>query len=58
MSGPLGLDERLWDILACPCDAHAPVRADEVTQQIVCTVCDARFAVQDGVPIMLLSDAQ
>jgi uncharacterized protein YbaR (Trm112 family) len=56
MTGPLGLDERLWDILACPCEAHAPLRVDEGTQQLVCTVCDAHFSVEDGVPIMLLPD--
>jgi len=50
--GPLGLDERLWDILACPCDAHAPVKPGD--GDIVCTKCDRHFEVRDGIPIMLL----
>lgn len=53
-SGPLGLAMALWDVLACPCPQHAPVTADEVSGQIVCTKCAARFEVLDGIPIMLL----
>ncbi len=53
-SGPLGLDHSLWEVLACPCPQHAPVTADEAGGQIACTKCDARFAVSDGIPIMLL----
>ncbi len=52
--GPLGLDAALWEVLACPCPQHAPVTADEAGGQIACTKCDARFAVRDGIPIMLL----
>lgn len=57
MSGPLGLSENLWEVLACPCEAHGAVVADEATQQIVCTVCGRRFPVRDGIPVMLLDEA-
>ncbi|GDX31747.1 hypothetical protein LBMAG15_06810 [Actinomycetes bacterium] len=53
-TGPLGLDAALWGVLACPCPQHAPVVADELSGQIACTKCDARFNVLDGIPIMLL----
>lgn len=57
MSGPLGLSENLWAVLACPCDAHGEVVADEEARMIVCTVCGRRFPVRDGVPVMLLDEA-
>jgi uncharacterized protein YbaR (Trm112 family) len=51
-TGPLGLDQRLWEILACPCEQHAPVKPGD--GDIVCTACDRHFEVRDGIPIMLL----
>ncbi len=55
--GALGLDPRLWEILACPCDAHGELVADEATNQIVCTVCQARFDIENGIPVMLKREA-
>jgi uncharacterized protein YbaR (Trm112 family) len=60
MSGrpaPFGIPADLWDVLACPCDAHAPVRADETSGRIVCTVCGRSFEVRDGIPVMLLEES-
>jgi uncharacterized protein len=60
MSGrpaPFGIPADLWDVLACPCDAHAPVRADEVSGRVVCTVCGRSFEVRDGIPVMLLEES-
>ena len=56
-SAPLGIPSDLWDVLACPCPEHAAVEADEATGQVVCTRCQTRFDVRDGVPVMLLDDA-
>lgn len=56
-NSPLGLSPHLWDVLACPCPAHAAVQADEDADQIVCTACSARFPVRDGIPVMLLDEA-
>lgn len=55
--GPLGLPAELWDVLACPCSEHAPVRADEASGRIVCTACGRSFEVRDGIPVMLLDEA-
>jgi uncharacterized protein YbaR (Trm112 family) len=55
--GPLGLPTALWDVLACPCPEHAPLEADDVAGQIVCTRCRTRFDVRDGIPVMLLDEA-
>lgn len=54
---PLGIAAELWDILACPCEAHAPVEADISTGEVVCTVCGRRFPVRNGIPVMLLDEA-
>ncbi len=59
-SAPFGIAPELWAVLACPCDAHGALIAaaarempDAQTPELVCTVCDARFPVRDGIPIML-----
>lgn len=54
---PLGVAAELWDILACPCDAHGAVRPDEEHRRIVCTVCGRSYEVRDGIPVMLLDEA-
>jgi uncharacterized protein YbaR (Trm112 family) len=56
-TGPLGLPAALWDVLACPCPEHAPLRADEEAGELVCTSCGRRFAVRDGIPVLLLDEA-
>lgn len=60
--GALGLDAELWDVLACPCDAHGAVTPVEPTEQlteggIACTVCGRTFPIRDGIPVMLLDEA-
>ena len=55
--GALGLDPLLLEILACPCEAHGALVADEAANQIVCTVCQARFDIENGIPVMLMSEA-
>lgn len=49
------LDPRLLEILACPCEHHAPVT--EVGDTLVCTRCRTTFEVRDGIPVMLLDEA-
>ena len=54
---PLGIAADLWDVLACPCDAHGSVVPDEASGRVVCTVCGRSFEVRDGIPVMLLDEA-
>jgi uncharacterized protein len=52
------LDPVLLEVLACPCEHHAPVRVEESpVETIVCTRCATSFPVRDGIPVMLLDDA-
>ncbi len=52
------LDSSLLEILACPCDAHAPLEVDEAAGELLCTVCDRAFPVRDGIPVLLLDEAR
>jgi uncharacterized protein len=55
------LDPQLLDILACPCDAHAPLSvgtpADPDAEVLTCTDCGRGFPVVDGIPVLLLDEA-
>jgi uncharacterized protein YbaR (Trm112 family) len=49
------LDKELLDILACPaCRADVRLEGDRV----VCTSCGRRYPVRDGIPIMLVEEAE
>lgn len=49
------IDPKLLDILACPCEHHAPV--EQVDDALVCTRCRSSFPVRDGIPVMLIDQA-
>ena len=57
----VSLDPRLMEILACPSDDHAPLRAgtpdDADADVLTCTSCGRGFPVVDGVPVLLLDEA-
>ena len=49
------LDQDLLDILACPaCRAEVRLEGD----RIVCSSCGRRYPVRDGIPIMLVDEAE
>jgi uncharacterized protein YbaR (Trm112 family) len=45
----------LLEILACPVD-HAPVR--ETPTHLVCSSCGRRYPIRDGIPVMLVDEAE
>jgi uncharacterized protein YbaR (Trm112 family) len=55
------LDPQLMDILACPSDDHAPLRAGTPTDPgadvLTCTSCGRGYPVVDGVPVLLVDEA-
>ena len=51
------IDQKLLEILACPV-CNADVSHDEENQKIVCSQCDRKYPVKDGIPIMLESEAE
>ncbi len=49
------IDEELLKILACPLD-KAPVILQG--DRIVCTECGRRYPIRDGIPVMLIDEAE
>lgn len=51
------LDEDLLAILVCP-DCHGDVEHKERRKVIVCTQCGLQYPVRDGIPVMLVDEAE
>lgn len=51
------IDPELRAILVCPVD-HALLRDDVATSRLICAECDRRYPVVDGVPVMLVDQAE
>jgi hypothetical protein len=49
------VDKELLEILVCPDDRSA-VR--EEGDRLVCTQCGRRYPVRDGIPVMLVEEAE
>ena len=49
------IDKELLNILACPaCKGDVKLECEK----IVCTACGRRYPVKDGIPIMLVDEAE
>lgn len=49
------IDKELLEILACPaCKADIKLEGE----RIVCTKCGRRYPIRDGIPIMLIDEAE
>ncbi|MGD9548043.1 MAG: Trm112 family protein [Candidatus Krumholzibacteriia bacterium] len=51
------LDPKLLEILACPA-CRQPVTPDEAHAWLYCRKCAVRYRVEDGIPIMLVEEAE
>ena len=49
------IDPKLLEILACPVCKTA-VRLDG--ERLVCTQCGRRYPIRDGIPVMLVEEAE
>lgn len=49
------IDQKLLEILACPA-CKTPVRLEG--ERLVCTQCGRRYPVRDGIPVMLIEEAE
>jgi uncharacterized protein YbaR (Trm112 family) len=53
--GGMALSVKLLDILSCPgCGGTL----HEAGTDLLCQACSLRFPVQDGIPLLILSEAQ
>lgn len=54
-----GLDPTLLEILACPDDKQPVIYQKEGdAERLTCTRCGKRYPVRDGIPVMLIDEAQ
>ena len=53
----MAIDKDLLEILACPND-RGEVEYHEAESVIVCTKCGYRYPVRDGIPVMLIDEAE
>lgn len=53
----MSVDKELLDILACPND-RGEVEYREQDEVIVCLKCGYRYPVRDGIPVMLIDEAE
>jgi hypothetical protein len=51
------LDEKLLEILACPA-CKGDIKYDEENQKLICLSCGRRYPIRDGIPIMLIDEAE
>jgi len=51
------IDPELLEILACP-GCKGALDADDAHGALVCPACRLRFRVEDGIPIMLMDQAE
>ena len=49
------VDKKLLEILACPA-CKSDVRLEE--NKIVCMKCGLKFPIKDGIPVMLIEEAE
>ena len=49
------LSDRILQILACPACRG---KLENAGEYLVCRACDLKFPVRDGIPVLLLSEAE
>jgi hypothetical protein len=50
------IDAELKAILICP-HCHSELTEDEAASRLLCTGCGLAFPVRDGIPVMLIEEA-
>ena len=51
------IEQSLLDILACP-QCKNTIRQDEENAVLICEQCRLKFPVRDGIPVMLVDEAE
>lgn len=51
------IDPQLAAILVCPVD-KSDLAEDEAASRLVCSECGRRYPVRDGIPVMLVEEAE
>ena len=51
------IKKELLDILVCPVDKK-PLRELEKEMKLECPICGRKYPVKDGIPVMLIDEAE
>jgi len=51
------IDKELLDILACPA-CKGDIVYDQENEKLICQKCGRRYPIRDGIPIMLIDEAE
>jgi len=51
------IDEELLEILTCPA-CKGGILYDKAKQKLICQKCKRRYPIKDGIPIMLVEEAE
>ena len=51
------IDKEFLELLACPA-CKGEVRLDEASERIICEACGRRYPIRDGIPVMLIDEAE
>jgi uncharacterized protein len=51
------IKKELLEILVCPVD-KADLKELETSQQLECSECGRKYPVKDGIPVMLVDEAE
>lgn len=51
------LDSTLKEVLVCP-QCHGELEEDEANSRLICNECGLAFRVEQGIPIMLIEEAE
>ncbi len=51
------IKKELLEILACPVDKQ-PLNELEKEMKLECTACGRKYPVKDGIPVMLIDEAE
>jgi len=55
----MSVPKDLLEILVCPkCKGELEHKRDDDSEQLVCQACRLIYAVDDGIPIMLIDEAK
>jgi len=53
------VDKELLELLVCPsCRGDVELRTDGDVERIVCQQCGLSYPVRDGIPVMLVEEAE
>jgi uncharacterized protein YbaR (Trm112 family) len=51
------IDTKLLEILACPA-CKGDVEYDTKNEKLICVDCKRKYPVKDGIPVMLIDEAE